>query len=166
MDAMEESNLIATPFSNSPVTPAGFWLRFFAFMIDALILVAILVPLTLPLTILEGLVSTMDLGTFQSLFMTLVVVLARLIVSSIVTVLYIGFFYQKKQATLGKIMIGLKVIRLDSLPLGYKDAFVRDVIGKYLSSFLFMIGYLMVAFRTDKRAMHDLLAKTQVIQVK
>ncbi|MDD2567019.1 MAG: RDD family protein [Thiovulaceae bacterium] len=36
-------------------------------------------------------------------------------------------------------------------------------LGYIVSTLLFLVGFLMVAFRKDKRGLHDLLADTAVI---
>ena len=64
--------------------------------------------------------------------------------------------------TPGKMACGLKIIRSDGSALSYGRA-----IGRYfatmLSSFTLGIGYLMVAFDDEKRALHDRVADTRVI---
>lgn len=65
-------------------------------------------------------------------------------------------------ATVGKLVIGARIIRIDGSRLGLGKAFQRWL-GTVLSGFTLGIGYLLVAFRADKRALHDLLAGTQVV---
>ena len=43
-----------------------------------------------------------------------------------------------------------------------KQAVTRSV-GYIVSTLAFLIGFLMVAFRRDKRSLHDMLAGTSVI---
>jgi uncharacterized RDD family membrane protein YckC len=65
------------------------------------------------------------------------------------------------QATLGKRFYGLSVVT----PWGTRISFVRALVrhlAKYLSGALFGIGYLMIAWRSDKRGLHDLIAGTHV----
>lgn len=44
-------------------------------------------------------------------------------------------------------------------PLNPVRALGREL-GKYLSAIILLIGYIMAAFRTDKRALHDLIGGT------
>lgn len=77
----------------------------------------------------------------------------------------IAYFLRTKGATIGKLILGLKVIDIRSRPqLSYGQIFFRETIGKLLSSIL-MIGYLMALFTKNKRALHDFLAKTRVIKI-
>ena len=65
-------------------------------------------------------------------------------------------------ATLGKMAIGAKILMIDGSPIGYGTAFLRWL-GARLSDFVFGFGYLLIAMREDKRALHDLLAGTRVV---
>ena len=39
---------------------------------------------------------------------------------------------------------------------------LRETVGKFVSAIVLLIGYLMAAFRQDKRALHDFLFSSQV----
>lgn len=65
-------------------------------------------------------------------------------------------------ATLGKMAIGARIVLGDGSPIGYRRAAWRWVAAR-VSDFFFFAGYLLIAVRTDKRALHDLLAGTRVI---
>ena len=65
-------------------------------------------------------------------------------------------------ATVGKLLIGARILRTDGSSLGFAKAFQRWLC-TLLSGLMLGIGYLLVAFRADKKALHDLLAGTQVV---
>jgi uncharacterized RDD family membrane protein YckC len=65
-------------------------------------------------------------------------------------------------ATIGKMAVGARIVQADGSPIGYGRAALRWV-GARVSDSLFFAGYLMIAMRPDKRALHDLLAGTKVI---
>jgi uncharacterized RDD family membrane protein YckC len=65
-------------------------------------------------------------------------------------------------ATLGKMAVGARITLLDGSPIGYTRALLRWPAAR-LSEFLFFAGYLLIALRPDKRALHDLLAGTKVV---
>jgi uncharacterized RDD family membrane protein YckC len=50
--------------------------------------------------------------------------------------------------------------------LGYFRTFFRETIGKFCSGVIFLIGFIMVAIREDKMALHDLIFDTQVLAKK
>lgn len=67
--------------------------------------------------------------------------------------------------TLGKKLVKIKVVRSDNSPkVGFIKAFIREVVGKFLSSF-FLLGYLWVIWDKKKQAWHDKLAGTVVVKV-
>ncbi len=79
--------------------------------------------------------------------------------------LYFGYYYSKRGTSLGKSILNLKVLCLPYAEFpSYKTAFIRDLLGKFLSTAVFFFGYLMVFFRKDRRALHDLLSDTVVIK--
>ena len=67
--------------------------------------------------------------------------------------------------TLGKHWLGLRVVRPDGSRVGFWRALAR-FFATYLSAAILLIGFLMVAFRQDKRALHDLICDTVVIRVR
>ncbi|OCA91521.1 hypothetical protein A8F94_02170 [Bacillus sp. FJAT-27225] len=76
-----------------------------------------------------------------------------------------GLESSNKQATLGKMAMGLKVADNN----GEQISFAR-AIGRYfanvLNIFTLFIGYLMVLWTKEKRALHDFVAGTYVIKSK
>jgi uncharacterized RDD family membrane protein YckC len=66
-------------------------------------------------------------------------------------------------ATPGKRILGIHVVDYKTgMEISNAQAVVRYV-GYIASSIILMMGFLMVAFRRDKRALHDLMAGTAVI---
>ena len=65
-------------------------------------------------------------------------------------------------ATLGKMAIGARIVLLDGAPIGYRRAAWRWLAAR-VSDLFFFAGYVLIALRADKRALHDLLAGTRVI---
>jgi len=84
--------------------------------------------------------------------------------------MFLGILYEAVflsspwQATPGKKLLGLKVVDLNGLSISFWRAFGRAS-AKILSSIL-LIGYIMAFFTKDKRALHDLMAGTIVIEAK
>jgi len=77
--------------------------------------------------------------------------------------LYAGYFYSAHSATPGKMAMNLKVVNESGESLDFMTAGLRDGVGKSISGFILGIGYLMAFFRTDGKALHDLMFKTKVI---
>jgi len=80
-----------------------------------------------------------------------------------ILVVTIIFWKQWGGTTPGKKMVGIKIVDAKTLgEITNKQAITRSL-GYIPSTLLFGLGFLMVAFRRDKRALHDLLADTIVI---
>lgn len=65
------------------------------------------------------------------------------------------------QATLGKLTVKLKVTDLEGRRLSFARATGR-YFSKYLSALSLGVGYLMVAFDSEKQGLHDRIAGTRV----
>jgi len=76
---------------------------------------------------------------------------------------WLYFAYQESSAgaTIGKNMMGMKVVDIDGNKISFKRATGR-YFAKYLSG-IFLIGYIMAFFDASKRALHDRLAGTFVV---
>ncbi|WP_052342602.1 RDD family protein [Bacillus sp. EB01] len=77
-----------------------------------------------------------------------------------------GMESSAKQATLGKLAMGLKVINKS----GERISFARAT-GRYFANYLnvfptFFVGFLMVLWTKEKRALHDFVAGTLVVKTK
>jgi uncharacterized RDD family membrane protein YckC len=155
LDAELEQLAQAVPASAQAV---GFWPRLGAYLIDGLVLQGIfsaiwgLTPVNIPkmsngLPDLEAMVA--QLGP-------------QLVGRFLIQMAYSVFMNGQFGATLGKLAIGARIVNLDGSRIGFGKAFVR-FLGTLLSQLTLFIGYLMVAVREDKRALHDLIAKTRVV---
>ena len=66
--------------------------------------------------------------------------------------------------TIGKRFFHLKVVREDGSKPGMGTAFLRESLGKFISSLVFSLGFLWVIWDKDKQGWHDKIAKTFVVQ--
>jgi uncharacterized RDD family membrane protein YckC len=131
----------------------GFWLRFGATIVDILILQII----QFALQIVTGLEQPAQIGATWETARFLGI---GTLVSGVYEVLAVASVWQ---ATPGKLIWGLKVVDRS----GNRISLLRSLgrfFGKYLSSLILCIGYLMVAFDARKRGLHDRLAGTYVIK--
>ncbi|MCA9036734.1 MAG: RDD family protein [Planctomycetaceae bacterium] len=140
-------------------TPVGFGPRFLAFLVDYIIMIVLLIPASV-LGYLGALMFVYygypELG--QKL---------NNVVYAISALALWGIYFAKGEsgaarATLGKWSLGLIVLRDDGKPLTPKQAFGR-VASAFVTSITFYIGFIMCAFRSDRKAMHDLMSKSKVI---
>ena len=83
--------------------------------------------------------------------------------AGVVTMLYFSLMESSKyQATLGKIVLGIKVTDVHGAPITFPKALLRNL-SKYLSAFILWIGYIMILFDERKQGLHDKIADTLVV---
>ncbi|HEX8522655.1 MAG TPA: RDD family protein [Tepidisphaeraceae bacterium] len=131
----------------------GFWVRFCAAFIDGLVVMV-------PNCLIGGFERAIGpAGRDAALGVMLFGTLARVAIGW----LYFAFMESsEKQATLGKMAMGLIVTD----ELGNRISFARATgrhFGKFLSSLILGIGYIMQAFTQRRQALHDMLAGTLVV---
>jgi len=73
------------------------------------------------------------------------------------------FWREWRGATPGKRLLHMTIVDAETFKdIDNKQAIIRSL-GYIVSTLLLLMGFLMVAFRQDKRALHDLMAGTAVI---
>ncbi|MGA7624186.1 MAG: RDD family protein [Candidatus Acidiferrales bacterium] len=156
------------PAARAPVAYAGFWLRFVAFIIDAIILVFVAQLLTLPFAASMGFgmrgmfnghpPNPADFIPMFGIFMRIFAI--RLILNW----LYYALLESSSwQATLGKKALGLEVTDLEGNRISFGRASGR-FFAKIISGLILLIGYIMAGFTEKKQALHDMIAGTLVIR--
>ena len=146
---------------------AGFWRRFVASFIDGLLLAASSCPVTIVGVILQ---LPADLA-FSPHHRTGTLDVETVIVQAIVNLVYlvIAWIYfacmesSSKQATLGKMAIGIYVTDLEGKRLSFARATGRHF-GKIVSMLTLYVGYIMAGFTQKKQALHDIMAGSLVMR--
>ena len=129
--------------------PGGFWVRALALLIDSTILALFAVAVTLAL--LGDLTAYLfDESGYSNLV-------------ALLTLAYHTAFIAACATTGGKHIFRLRVVRTDGSRVGAGRALARSILTG-LSAIFLGLGYLMVAFRKDKRALHDLICDTKVVR--
>lgn len=152
MNTMPQSTANTVTVSALGTPFAGFWIRVVAAIIDGIIL---LVPNVLIGMVLGG---EVDPQTGQAAGGGLAGLISLLVYFAYYTALQGG----KWQATIGKRVLGIHVMRTDGSPITYARAFGRYM-ASILSGLLLMIGYIMAGLTREKTALHDLIADTRVV---
>lgn len=141
---------------------ASFLIRLGAALIDSVLVAVVSFTIAFVLYILGNAVSGGDASSPTVLALNGIVSLFNLVFG----LGYYIYFTGKTGQTLGKRALKIKVVQVGSdAPLGYVNAFLREVVGKLLSSLVFGLGYLWVIWDKDKQGWHDKIAKTVVIKV-
>ena len=69
-----------------------------------------------------------------------------------------------KGSTIGGIICGLKVVRLDDRPVDWGVAIVR-ALGGFLSLVVAGLGFIWVGFDDERQSWHDKIAGTTIVRV-
>jgi uncharacterized RDD family membrane protein YckC len=104
-----------------------------------------------------GLENTAQLGSF------LTFQAAYLLLGLILSLAYEVFFVGRFGGTPGKLLLHLRIVRADFSRVTYGRAAIR-FFALLLSDLTMYIGYVMVAFDPQRRALHDYIADTRVIK--
>ena len=141
---------------------AGFWRRAAAMSLDGVLLGVIQAVVNILLIAMIGATSVAGGEPGDAAAVGTVGIVSLL--SFIATWLYFALMESSgKQATLGKMMVGIVVSDLAGDRISFGKASGR-YLGKIVSAILLMIGYLMAAFTKRKQALHDIMAGCLVIR--
>ena len=125
----------APPAGDAATLPrAGFWIRMGALFLDV-----VLVGIILALVRDAGKIELLVLATYGAIM------------------------WKLKGSTIGGIICGLKVVRLDGRAVDWPTAIVR-ALGCFLSLAIVGLGFFWIAFDQGKQAWHDKIAGTAVVR--
>ena len=146
-----------------PEVPAGFWMRFAAYLIDAVVL-------AIPGCVFgRGVPSLMGVGlpaqpTREQMMSFLFLSCGTNIIALVIGWLYYALMESSaNQGTLGKMALGIKVTDMAGQRITFGRASGR-FFAKLLSSLILCIGYMMAGWTQKKQALHDILADTLVVR--
>ncbi|WP_019569050.1 MULTISPECIES: RDD family protein [unclassified Thioalkalivibrio] len=131
----------------------GFWRRVLAVLIDGVIL-------GIPLTVVQAMVSPETMHTEEWTDADTAWTFVNILVGWFY---FAGMHSSQYRATIGKMAVGLRVVDWHGERISFARATGRHF-AEFLSGLLFMIGYLMVAFTRQRRALHDFIAETWVVR--
>ncbi|MCD9098870.1 RDD family protein [Luteimonas fraxinea] len=148
------------------VVDAGFLKRAAALFIDSLLVTAVYYAIVLAAIVLFGLGGTLgrlgsgtpDFGV-AGIFLIAVIYLAWPLVSGLY---YVLMESSARQATLGKMAVGIKVTGLDGGRISRGRAFARWA-SHLLAYVTLCIAYLVALFTERKQGLHDMVASTYVV---
>jgi uncharacterized RDD family membrane protein YckC len=148
------------------VVYAGFWTRAAATFIDgfAIGLVGVVVQMLLMGVFFGGVAAfgSDPSSMFSSGAGIVGIALVYLIPIAMQVVYYAAMHASASQATLGKLAVGIKVTDASGHRIGFWHG-VGRYFATWLSALILCIGYVMAAFTDQKRALHDMVASTLVV---
>lgn len=130
-----EPAVVATaPTAAANAPRAGFWIRMGALFLDALLI---------------GIVVKFLHGPHDLMMISLAI--------------YGAIMWKIKGTTVGGILCNLHVVRLDGRPIDWGTAIVR-ALSCFLSLVVLGLGFIWIAFDSEKQAWHDKIAGTVVVR--
>jgi len=135
---------------------AGFVTRLLAYVTDVVVLAGVVA--------IGGWIAVLIDSVFEKMGVNPSIDVATIYVFLIPWIfgLYFVFFWSLTGRTVGKWLMGLKVVRADGNPPTIGRSLIR-FIGYGLSAIVFWLGYLWVLIDADRQAWHDHMAKTWVV---
>ncbi|WP_052350321.1 RDD family protein [Paenibacillus gorillae] len=124
---------------NEPIQYAGFWIRGTALVIDSVIIYGVS----------QLLISLGNWGGQTIPWLMTAYMLVMTLLSG---------------RTIGKWMLGIKVIRQDGRKLSFWNVLLRETVGRWLSAVILCIGFILAGFDGRKRALHDHIAQTYAVR--
>jgi uncharacterized RDD family membrane protein YckC len=137
----------AVPVYSAALPRAGFWLRMGALFIDSVIVSAACGSLLAPHDLIRE-------AGFHLAGVNWMLPLA----------IYGAIMWKFKGTTIGGMICGLRVVRLDGKAITWETAIVR-ALACFLSTFLWL-GFIWIAFDAEKQSWHDKIAGTVVVRTK
>lgn len=145
-------------FPEREIVYGTFWQRFAAALIDTIIL-------SIPNYILQSIMNTGN--EFEELFIyhhfTSAMATYQLLTSAMSWLYYALMESGRSQATIGKQALRLRVTDTTGGRISFGQATGR-YFGKFISTIILLIGYLMMIWDNRKQTLHDKMAGTLVIR--
>ncbi|QQG41974.1 MAG: RDD family protein [Candidatus Woesebacteria bacterium] len=89
----------------------------------------------------------------------------QVLVYPIVYIFFTSFLISRFGGTVGKLVIGIKVVLADGHLLSFWKAFFRDRIAYIVSGVLLWLGFIWILVDKERRAWHDQIAGSYVVNV-
>lgn len=157
----------------------GFWIRVGAYIIDGVLLGLIFWFVVSPIfmKMFAGMFSSIPVtdtsamteAQMQAMMADMAGRMMRMVwISNLLSLTLMGGYFIILEGgpgqTLGKKALGLRVVTPDGDRIGYLKAFAR-YIGRIISGVILGIGFIMAAFDSEKRTLHDRMCDTRVVRV-
>ena len=157
----------ALPVSAAPATYGGFWRRFWATMIDGIVLNVATFPVSLIVSLpmssrfenLRG--EDLSPDHIAALMGTWALLAAF---ATVISWLYFALLHSSpRQATVGMMALGIQLTDLQGRRVSFARATGR-LFASFLSGMTLFIGYLVMLFTERRQTLHDLIAGTLVMR--
>jgi uncharacterized RDD family membrane protein YckC len=156
---------------------AGFWPRLAAFIIDNIILGVTIGLMSAPMLIMMLILnvpfsdSSTDYSWMTNTSIPVLVMFFALAFVTIVSDCIVGIGYYIVLEghfgyTIGKYLLGLRVLKTDGTKIGYKESFLRNL-SKYINNLIIIDTLIMlIFFNKEKQRGFDKIANTMVVHAR
>ena len=124
---------------------AGFGIRLVAWLIDTVVIITAVVLVG------QAIPGTIEMNQFQAV---------------VIVLLYYVILTGLTGQTLGKMLVGIKVVNDEGKVPGLGIGFAREVVGKIISGLVLSLGYLAITWDEKKRGWHDSMTGTYVVHTR
>lgn len=146
----------------SAIRYGGFWIRLVAFVIDAILVGIVIWPFSLMIGVIIGVTGSAI--SMPGVGIHVVNGIVGFAISLCANWIYeAALESSSRQATVGKMVLGLKVTDLEGRRISFARATGRHF-AKFISGMMLLIGYIMAGFTERKQALHDMIAGTLVVR--
>jgi uncharacterized RDD family membrane protein YckC len=144
---------------------AGFWIRAWASLIDTILVLIVLVPLIVSIYGLNYMsMESVNASSSYSASFYSFEGKGNFIINYILPAFIVLAFWIYKSATPGKMLTKLKIVDAKTGEKPSLRQFMLRYLGYFVSSFIFCLGFIWIAFDKRKQGWHDKIAGTVVIR--
>jgi uncharacterized RDD family membrane protein YckC len=142
---------------------AGRWTRLGASLLDTLFLVILNIPVLIFILGVDFTSPEIENQPFVQVLLQAGVGLAIFLILN-------GYTLHKRGQSLGKIIAGIRIVRIDGQPVSGMDTIVKRVLPIMAIAQVPAVGWIfslvdsLFIFRGDRRCIHDMIAGTKVIK--
>ncbi len=130
--------------------------RFCAQFIDGIVV-------GIPFQVLGGLAQAAAI-LFKSIWLQMAISGSMVILIFVAMIAYEALMIRRNGQTVGKLALKIKVVRADGGPVSNRDAWIRPIVRLFAGS-LCGADYIAALFNPERMCIHDMAAKTRVINV-
>ncbi len=137
---------------------AGFFVRLAAYLVDLLVVGAVLFVVKVPIWITT-------LGYPDNIIVKDVIFNYSIadILYYLLKVIYFILLTYFTGSTLGKKLFHIKVISSENRNMTFFEVTFRETVGRFLAALIIYVGYIIAGLDNKKRGLHDILSDTNVI---
>ena len=148
---------------------SGSWRRIFAYVIDV-ILVMLLVSLLIVILSVFFSINTITYLKTHDFYLTFASFTQTVSGVFILFILLMLIFYfpifesSKMQGSIGKYILGIKVVNLNEERIGFFLACFRLILFTLLCKISMFLTLITVPFTNERKGIHDMICKTRVVR--